>query len=181
MSKEIIDVGEPVFHPRYGFGVIESMAGDAALHLSDNNREEPVEGYYNIRLTQGGSLFVPVHRAEGLGLRRLENGLAAVQDCLASPAEGLPENGRERLGELRFRSQARQPGALAQAVRDLLHERKGRLTNGEKTWLDNSCERLITEAALVDQIPVAEARAAIRKAVDRLAAASAVVTSTPEQ
>ena len=48
----------------------------------------------------------------------------------------------------------------------MLAQSRGRmLTSSEKAWLDNSCERLSTEAALVDRISRSEAFAAIREAV----------------
>jgi RNA polymerase-interacting CarD/CdnL/TRCF family regulator len=58
---------------------------------------------------------------------------------------------------------------LTNSVRDMLAQSRGRtLSTGEKTWLDKSCQRLSTEAALVDRIPMFEARAAILEVVRAL-------------
>jgi RNA polymerase-interacting CarD/CdnL/TRCF family regulator len=127
--------------------------------------------YYDIHLEEGGTLLVPIDRAESVGLRRLTNGVEAVMASLWSPARTLPDSYRERAAVLRQREQLADPAALAHSVRDMLAQSRGRaLSAGEKTWLDNSCERLSTEAALVDHIARSEARAAIWTAVNQLSA-----------
>lgn len=58
---------------------------------------------------------------------------------------------------------------LVLAVRDLArYGRKRSLTPGDKRWLSRACERLSSEAAMVDAIDVAEARAAIDREVQKL-------------
>ncbi len=67
-----------------------------------------------------------------------------------------------------------QPGALAQAVRDLLgrsHTR--RLTPNDKRWLTEAGERMSAEAALVDAIELFQARAAIQHEIELLKSAVA--------
>ena len=120
----------------------------------------------------GGTLLVPVSRAERVGLRLLTNGIDAITLCLHSPARSLPGDPRQRAAELRLRGQMSEPTALASSVRDMLSQSHGRaLTASEKAWLDKSCERLSKEAALVDRIPRAQAHAAIQETVSRLSAA----------
>jgi RNA polymerase-interacting CarD/CdnL/TRCF family regulator len=167
--------GDPIYHPRYGFGTIKSIAQES---ITNNGGRGPGSGpddglqdYYEIELMEGGTLLVPVVKADAVGLRRLSNRLEDIELWLRSPAEELPVNSRERVGELRTRDQAVDPGALAQAVRDLIPRRQRRsLTATEKMWLDRACERLSQEAALVENIPVPQARAAIWQIIDTLSA-----------
>lgn len=156
MSANLLRSGERVYHPMYGFGVIESLT--ARDHAD----------YYGIRLSDGTVLSVPVTRAETLGLRPLINSLSAIVAGLRSTASPLPDDDRQRAIELKARWQAPGPAVLTQAVRDLLgRSRTSRLTPADKKWLTNACERLSTEAALVDAIEPTKARAAIQQEIER--------------
>ncbi len=168
--------GAPIFHPKYGFGTVNS--------LTRRNRIDPmqkptasaadsdgVEDYYEIDLFEGGTLLVPASRAQSVGLRRLTNGIAEIRAELCSPAQSLPENFRERTALLREREQLPEPNALAHAIRDMLAQSRGRALSGsEKKWLDRCCQRLVTEASVVDHISTSEARAAIWGAIQELTA-----------
>ncbi len=169
----MLDPGDLIFHPKHGFGTISGLTRRDPLHPI---REEVSEvfsdqeqDYYDIQLMDGGTLLVPVSRAERVGLRPLTNGVDAVTTCLRSPAVSLPADSRKRAAELRARGQIAEPTALAATVRDMLTQSRGRmLTGSEKTWLARSCERLSIEAALVDRISRSQAYAAIWEAVSQL-------------
>jgi RNA polymerase-interacting CarD/CdnL/TRCF family regulator len=169
--------GDLIFHPSHGFGTVSGLTRRDPLHpIRDlavvEGAEDPAEDYYDIQLMDGGTLLVPVSRAERVGLRLLTNGVAAITICLRSPAESLPADARQRAFELRTRGQLGGPTALAAAVRDMVVQSRGRaLTASQKAWLEKSCERLITEAALVDGISRSQAYAAIWEAVSQLSAA----------
>jgi RNA polymerase-interacting CarD/CdnL/TRCF family regulator len=172
----MLDPGDLVFHPKHGFGTVSGLTSrdpadptrDATAGAATSGREED---YYDIELAEGGTVLLPVSRAEGAGLRLLTNGVDAIMACLRAPAQSLPVNFRERAAVLRERRRAAEPTALAGSVRDLLAQRRGQnLSSGERTWLHDSCERLSTEAALVDRITYAEARSAILGAVNLLGA-----------
>jgi RNA polymerase-interacting CarD/CdnL/TRCF family regulator len=170
----MLSTGDHVFHPQHGFGKVTGLTRRDPLHpiedvAAGEGATDRAQDYYDIELTSGGTLLVPVRRAESIGLRLLTNGVAAVTICLHSPAQSLPADSRQRAFELRMRGQNREPTALAASVRDMLAQSRGRvLTATEKLWLDKSCERLATEAALVDRIPRSQARDAIWEAVNRL-------------
>jgi RNA polymerase-interacting CarD/CdnL/TRCF family regulator len=161
--------GDSVFHPRYGFGTIVSLARRDPDHPWQDADSSEALDYYDIQLLKGGSLLVPINRAASVGLRALTNSLEVVKLCLCSPARSLPENHRERAAALRVQGENTEPMALAYSVRDLLAQGRNRsLSASEKTWLDKSCERLITEASLVDHISVVQARAAIQEAMKQV-------------
>jgi RNA polymerase-interacting CarD/CdnL/TRCF family regulator len=165
---------DPIFHPKYGFGTVHGLTRRDRVHpthepTSAEADSDGTEDYYDIRLAEGGTLLVPISRAESVGLRRLSCGIEAVKAGLYSPAQSLPANYRERAAVLRMREQLPDPATLSYSVRDVLAQGRSRaLSAGEKTWLDKSCQRLSTEAALVDHIPMFQARAAILEVVREL-------------
>jgi RNA polymerase-interacting CarD/CdnL/TRCF family regulator len=173
VQGRLLGAGDAIYHPRYGFGTVmsvsrQSITGNGSRGPGDGPADG-VQDYYEIELMEGGTLLVPVAKADAVGLRRLSNRLEDIETWLRSPAEALPVNSRERVVELRSRDQAVEPGALAQAVRDLIPRRQRRsLTATEKLWLDRACERLSQEAALVESIPVPQARAAIWQIIETL-------------
>ena len=172
----MLDPGDLIFHPKHGFGTISGLTRRDPLQpiqevVAREGVADQAQDYYDIQLMTGGTLLVPVGRAERLGLRPLTNGVDAVTICLHSPARSLPVDARQRAFELRIRGQNGEPTALAASVRDMLAQSRGRaLTASEKTWLAKSCERLSIEAALVDRISRSQAHAAILEAVTQLSA-----------
>jgi len=168
--------GDLIFHPRNGFGTIRGLTRrNPFLPSQEGVANSDVSGqaqdYYDIQLTAGGTLLVPVDHAKRVGLRRLTNGVDAITNCLRSPAQSLPSDARQRATELWSRSQLDEPTALAASVRDMVTQSRGRtLSATEKEWLNKSCERLSIEAALVDRIPRSQAQAAIWEAVNQLSA-----------
>lgn len=163
---EQLRAGEPVYHPKYGFGVVRGIRDHGMSHLVEANASGVTEAYYEIDITGEGTLFVPIGRAEMVGLRRLTNSLAAIFECLASEGAMLPQDSRQRLAGLRQSEQAREPEALPQAVRDLIAVRRNApLSNPERKWLEHACRRLSSEAAIIEHIPESEAYAAIVAAV----------------
>jgi RNA polymerase-interacting CarD/CdnL/TRCF family regulator len=168
--------GDLIFHPKNGCGTIRSLARRDPFHRSENGvageaNPDLAQDYYDIQLLDGGTMYVPVNRAERLGLRLLTNGLEVITVCMQSPPRSLPRDGRERAAELLARSQMAEPAALAAAVRDFVAQSRGRaLTASETTWLRKSCERLSIEAALVDNISKSQAYDAIWEIVKQLSA-----------
>ena len=166
--------GDLIFHPRHGFGTISGLTRrDPIRPIQDvvvnDGVTDLAQDYYDIQLANGGTLLVPVSRAERLGLRLLTNSVDAITICLHSPAQSLPGDARKRAAELWARGQNGEPTALAASVRDMVAQSRGRtLTASEREWLNKSCERLSTEAALVDGISKSEAHAAIWEAVKQL-------------
>jgi RNA polymerase-interacting CarD/CdnL/TRCF family regulator len=166
--------GDPVFHPRFGLGTVHGLIRRERIYpvgerVIASAGSEKTEECYDIDLVEGGSLQVPVRRAESVGLRQAWNGIQEIEASLRSSAEELPAEARERAAELRAREQLIEPEALACTVRDLLAQSRGRtLSTGERAWLDKACHRLSEEAALVDRISELEARSAIWQVVSEL-------------
>jgi RNA polymerase-interacting CarD/CdnL/TRCF family regulator len=167
MEATQLGSGDPVYHPKYGFGVIRGIRDHDIGHLVQESASGAAESYYEVDMAVGGSLFVPVGRAEMVGLRRLSNSLEAIFKCFRAASSALPEDSRERMADLRRCEQSREPQALREAVRDLVAIRRNcALTNPEKKWLDQACRRLSVEAAIVEGISESAAYAAILAAVE---------------
>ena len=171
MGTGLFRSGELVYHPRYGFGTVTGIAQQNLSKLVRDDKVSLAEDYYEIDLRQSGTLLVPVARVDSVGLRRLTNGLAAIEACLASPPDKLTEDGRQRMAQLRACEQSPEPGALLGAIRDLAAIGRERgLSTAEQKWLDQACRRLAIEAALVDDIAEVDARTAIWQVVSELCA-----------
>ena len=98
-SSSALVAGDPVYHPKYGFGNVHSLTRRdrfQPVHERSSAGIEPeqTEEYYDIHLIEGGSLLVPVGRAESVGLRLLTSGVEAVKAGLRTAPEGLPANFR---------------------------------------------------------------------------------------
>lgn len=166
MSVQRLQPGDKVSHPVYGLGVIEQVTW-----LDQDSQATEV---YNIRISRQAMLTVPVERAEAIGLRLAVNGMAQIARCLRAAAQPLPSDARERMTELHTRGQAVRSDSLARTVCDLLgHGRTYRLTPADKRWLQQACDRLSSEAALVDSIDPFKARALIQQEVDLIRAGAA--------
>ncbi len=174
----MLQPGDQIFHPKNGCGTIRSLTRRDPFRPGQGGQAgeavpDQAQDYYDIHLLDGGTMFVPVSRAERLGLRLLTNGIDAIRVCMHSPPRSLPQDSRERAAELQARSQMGEPTALVAAIRDLAVQTRGRaLTASETTWLRKSCERLSIEAALVDGISRAQAYDAIWETVKLLGAAN---------
>ena len=161
MSFQRLQPGDRISHPAYGLGEVEG--------ITTFDQDGRATEFYSVRLTKGSLLTVPVDRAEALGLRRIVNGMAAVVACLHTPMHPLPDNDRERFIWLRARWLAPQPGAVAEAVRDLMGRgRTYRLTPADKRWLVNASERMSAEAAWVDALDVFRVREVVQREIDLL-------------
>ena len=99
--------GDLIFHPSHGFGTISGLTRRDPLHpiqdvVAHEDVSDPTHDYYDIQLMGGGTLLVPVNRAERVGLRLLTNGVDAIMICLRSPAQelapGCPETGGRAVG-----------------------------------------------------------------------------------
>ena len=98
----MLDPGDMIFHPRHGFGTIHGLTRRDPLHPIEDGASEGVSdqtlAYYDIQLMDGGTLLVPVSRAEHVGLRLLTNGVDAITICLHSPAQSLTRGCPETRG-----------------------------------------------------------------------------------
>jgi CarD family transcriptional regulator len=121
----MFDIGDAVYHPANGAGVVDNLQRLPAL--SKDRR------FYRICMRDGTEtiLMIPVEEAESLGLRRVVSveGVDAVLAVLASPAMTLPAAHKERYKECQDRLDTAKTIEIAEVVRDL-------------TWRQAESERL---------------------------------------
>ena len=138
-------VGDKVVHPQYGPGQI---AGIASRELIDG-----VKSYYIIDIPgQGLTLHVPVLKAEELGMRPAMplSMLLQVLSTLRSKPCRLPDDAKERQGQIGADIKTGEVLPLARVVRDLTwHRHRARLTKRDTDLLKQGQERLAAEMALV--------------------------------
>ena len=173
MDSAELRPGEPVYHPKYGFGVVLSIRDQGIGAMAAPSVGGVPEAYYEIEI----ALFRHAFCSDGPGRAGWPTPVDQQRGCDPGvPGVGrgvLPQDNRERLAWLRRSEQAREPAVLVEAVRDLLTlRRSGPLSNPERKWLDVACRRLSAEAAIIDRIPESEAHAAITAAVAATAPAA---------
>ena len=138
-------VGDKVVHPQYGPGQI---AGIVSRELIDG-----VKSYYIIDIPgQGLTLHVPVLKAEELGMRPAMplSMLLQVLSTLRSKPCRLPDDAKERQGQVGADIKTGEVLPLARVVRDLTwHRQRARLTKRDTDLLKQGQERLAAEMALV--------------------------------
>jgi CarD family transcriptional regulator len=138
-------VGDKVVHPQYGPGQITAVV---SRELMDGAKR-----YYVIDIPdQGLTLHVPVLKAEELGVRPVmpRSMLLQVLSTLRSKPSRLPDDAKERQGQLDAEFKKGEVLPLARVVRDLTwHGQRARLTKRDSDLLKHGQERLAAEMALV--------------------------------
>jgi CarD family transcriptional regulator len=138
-------VGDKVVHPQYGPGQI---TGIVCRELVDG-----AKCYYVIDMPgQGLTLHVPVLRAGELGMRPampLSMLLQVLSTLRSSPCR-LPDDPRERQGQIGANIRTGEVLPLASVVRDLTwHRERAHLTKRDSDLLKQGQARLAAEMALV--------------------------------
>lgn len=138
-------VGDKVVHPQYGPGQI---AGVECRELVDG-----AKCYYVIHMQgQGLTLHVPVLRAGEAGMRPAMSLSTVLQvlSTLRSTPSRLPDDPRERQGQIGANIRTGEALPLARVVRDLTwHRERAHLTKRDSDLLKQGQARLAAEMALV--------------------------------
>jgi CarD family transcriptional regulator len=138
-------VGDKVVHPQYGPGQITAVV---SREFTDEARR-----YYVIDIPgQGLTLHVPVLKAEELGMRPVmpQSMLRQVLSTLRSKPSRLPDDFKQRQGQLDADIRTGEVLPLARVVRDLTwHRQRAHLTKRDSDQLKHGQERLAAEIALV--------------------------------
>ena len=138
-------VGDKVVHPQYGPGQI---AGVVWRELVDGAR-----CYYVIDIPgEALTLHVPVLKAEELGMRPAMplSMLRQVLSTLRSKPCRLPDDAKERQGQVGADIRTGEVLPLARVVRDLTwHRQRAHLTKRDSDLLKQGEQRLAAEMALV--------------------------------
>jgi CarD family transcriptional regulator len=138
-------VGDKVVHPRYGPGRI---AGVERWDLTEGER-----CYYVIEIPdQHLTVRLPVVKADEVGVRPAMSPakLSQVLSTLRSRPHRLPDDYKERQGEIDVKVRTGNVMELAQVVRDLTwHGERAHLTKRDSDLLRQGQDLLAAEMALV--------------------------------
>jgi CarD family transcriptional regulator len=137
-------IGDKVVHPSYGPGRI---AGVEQWVVMDETRF-----YYVIEVPgQALTVYVPVRKAEGAGMRQAmpPSGLHQVLNTLRSEPCRLPDDYKERQEQMGARVRTGLVMQLAMVVRDLTwHRERAHLTKKDSDLLKQGQDLLAAEMAL---------------------------------
>ena len=137
-------VGDKVVHPQYGPGQIAGLVSRESI--------DGATSYYVIDIPdQGLTLQVPVQKAEELGLRPVmpQSMLLKVLSTLGSTPCRLPDDAKQRQGQLDAEYRTGEVLPLARLVRDLTwYGQRAHLTKRDSDLLKHGQERLAAEMAL---------------------------------
>jgi CarD family transcriptional regulator len=138
-------VGDKVVHPHHGPG-----------RITGAERREFLDGeklYYEIEIPmQELSVFLPRETMEEIGVRpaMTRARLARVLAKLRSRPRHLPQDFKERQGEVWERLRTGRVMKMAEVVRDLTwHKKRDHLTKKDSELLTQGTQRLAAEMALV--------------------------------
>jgi CarD family transcriptional regulator len=146
-------VGDKVVHPHHGPGRVVSV-----------ERRELMDGpkrYYVIEIPgQGLTVYIPVSKADGVGLRPAmpQSRLPRVLSMLRGRPRLLPDDYKERQEQVSAELKIGRVMQLARVVRDLTwHRKTAHLTKVDSDYLKQGRELLAAEMALVSGDTVSDA------------------------
>jgi CarD family transcriptional regulator len=162
-------IGDTVFHPNYGAGVVTEIKELAFLGNAKKR-------YYSIELLGQSetTIMVAVQNEDRIGLRSAipASKLSQVWHILRTDPEALPNDHKERYAVLKDKLRSGDLFRIAEAVRDLTwrKEEKRHLTTEGKRLYERGIELLVGEVAGAQGSDFATAETQV---LDRLAASAA--------
>jgi CarD family transcriptional regulator len=156
-------VGDAVYHPAHGAGVIANLRRMPALRKGQQ--------FYRIRMLAGANttLLVPVAKAEELGLRpaATKNQVIDVIRILSSEPVILPETHKQRYSVCQEKLDAADTMRTAEVVRDLTMRRiqHDHLNVPGRHIFKKAMGLLAGELALAQGVTLAEAKEQINEAL----------------
>jgi CarD family transcriptional regulator len=157
-GKNVFKVGDKVFHPIHGAGLV--------VEVKERRSLGPPKRYYSIELLSQPKtlLMVPVGNAQEIGLRSSmpSSDLKQVWTVLRAAPETLPSDHEQRYELLRDRLRGGDTMEIAAALRDMAWRegQERRLTKQGKRLYDESLALLAGEIAITrdEELSTAEAQ-----------------------
>jgi CarD family transcriptional regulator len=157
-------IGDAVYHPTNGAGVIDNLQRLPALSKDQK--------YYRICMLDGTAtiMMIPVGEAEALGLRRVISP-EAVEDVLAvlsSPPAALPTDHKQRHKVCQDRLDASATLEIAEVVRDLAWRQSGldKLSVPDMRTFKKAMMLLTGELAIAQGLSLQAAEEQIQKTLE---------------
>jgi CarD family transcriptional regulator len=155
VSREVFGEGDLVVYPNHGAGHVAGV--EEKTVLGEERR------YYIVYIADGGlTLNIPADGETGLRLCSDEEGVTEALSVLQGDAQGMPANWNHRLKHNQEKLRSGEISRVAEVVRDLsVFGGEHGLSTGERTLLVRARRILISEVALVRDLPVEEAEALV--------------------
>ncbi|MEW5974457.1 MAG: CarD family transcriptional regulator [Acidobacteriota bacterium] len=162
-------VGERVVYPNHGVGVIEE--------ISQRELTGRKEAFYLLRiLSNGVTVMIPQNNADEIGLRRLikREEVSKLLDQLGSSKVSNHSDWKNRFKENSDKMRTGCIFQVAEVLKGLSHLSHDRvLSFREKRMLDKARYLLVSEVAVVENVPEAKAEEIVDRALQGVAARKA--------
>jgi CarD family transcriptional regulator len=161
--KMSFKVGEKLVYPNHGVTVVEQIGESSMMGTGDT--------YYHLRLLANNSrLVVPINNTDRVGLRRLYQ-QKEIKGLLGMLEERVQKSHSDWKGRYRDNLEKMKTGRLEDvaAVLKNLNEvsKKKSLSFREKKMYDRAKYLIVSEVAIVKNIPEPEAEKLIDKSLDK--------------
>ncbi|MDQ5816827.1 MAG: CarD family transcriptional regulator [Actinomycetota bacterium] len=155
VSREVFGEGDLVVYPNHGAGHVAGV--EEKTVLGEERR------YYIVYIADGGlTLNIPADGETGLRLCSDEEGVTEALSVLQGDAQSMPANWNHRLKHNQEKLRSGEISRVAEVVRDLsVFGGEHGLSTGERTLLAKARRILISEVALVRDLPAEEAEALV--------------------
>ena len=155
VSREVFGEGDLVVYPNHGAGHVAGV--EEKTVLGEERR------YYIVYIADGGlTLNIPADGETGLRLCSDEEGVTEALSVLQGDAQSMPANWNHRLKHNQEKLRSGEISRVAEVVRDMsVFGGEHGLSTGERTLLAKARRILISEVALVRDLPVEEAEALV--------------------
>ena len=156
-------VGEKLVYPNHGVTVVEHIGESPIMGLGDS--------YYHLRLLANNSrLMVPIRNTDRVGLRRLYQ-QKEIKGLLSLLEERTVKSHTDWKGRYRENLEKMKTGRLedvAEVLKNLNEvSKKKSLSFREKKMYDRAKYLIVSEVAIVKNIPEPEAEKLIEKSLDK--------------
>jgi CarD family transcriptional regulator len=159
-GKLMFNIGDKVFYPRHGAGIIEGIEEKEVLGEKCK--------YYVIRIALGDMrVMVPLNKTEIHGIRGItsENRIDDIYNILSGETSYMCNNWSKRYRESEAKIRKGDIFEMSELVKNLtITDRQKKLSAGEKRILENARQLLVSELMLI----LGEPYEKIEETVERL-------------
>lgn len=156
-------IGDKLVYPNHGVTVVEHIGESAIMGAGDS--------YYHLRLLQNNSrLVVPIRNTERVGLRRLyqQKEIKGLIGLLESKPAKSHTDWKGRYRENLEKMKTGRLEDVAEVLKNLSEvQKKKSLSFREKKMYDRAKYLIVSEVAIVKNIPEQEAEKLIEKSIDK--------------
>ena len=155
VSREVFGEGDLVVYPNHGAGHVAGV--EEKTVLGEERR------YYIVYIADGGlTLNIPADGETGLRSCADESGVTRALEILREGPEEMPDHWNHRLKQNQEKIRSGELSRVAEVVRDLsAYGGEHGLSTGERNLLAKARRILISEVALVRDLPAEEAEALV--------------------